>query len=81
MHASRLFQSTLVSVFVVIVAAWWLAVPGLMNFSTFVAIFGILAASALVVKSTLENARPASSFAQSVHDVEAAATVKRLDRN
>jgi len=79
--ASKLFQSALVAVLAVIVAAWWLTVPDLMSLSTFVAVFGILAASVLVAKSALENARPAASLAQSLHDVEAAAILRRGRRN
>ena len=71
----------LLTLLVVVAAAWWLTVPGLMNSSTFVALFGILMATAWVVKSTFENARPASSLAQSLHDVDAAAAAKRSPRN
>jgi hypothetical protein len=83
MHAPFMstLHSTLGLVIVAVAAAWWLTVPGLMTSSTFAAILGILAASAWVVKSTFENARPASSLAQSLHDVEAAATVKRARRS
>lgn len=83
MHASfssTPVQSVLVTMLVV-AAAWWLTVPGLMNLSTFVALFGILAASAWVLKSTFENARPASSLAQSLHDVEAASANTRTPRS
>jgi hypothetical protein len=79
MHAyftSTLFQRTVVFAVAAIGGAWWLAVPGVMTSSTFVAIFGIVAASAWVLKSTVENARPASSLAQSLHDVETAAALK-----
>ena len=75
MHASfsTVLQRALVSVMAVVAAAWWLTVPGVMAPSTFVALFGILAASAWVWRSTYENARPASSLAQSLYDVETAA--------
>lgn len=84
MHASfnsTPFQSALAFALAIIAAAWWLTVPGLMTSSTFAAVFGILAGSLWVLKSTLENARPASSLAQSLHDVEAAAGLKRAGRS
>jgi hypothetical protein len=84
MHAfftSAPFQSAIALGLAVVTAAWWLTVPGLMTSSTFAALLGVLAASAWVVKSTFENGRPASSLAQSLHDVEAAATVRRARRS
>jgi hypothetical protein len=84
MHAfftSTPFHWAVVLVLSVVAAAWWLTVPGLVTSSTFVALFGILAASVWVMKITFDNARPASSLAQSLHDVEAAATVKRARRS
>ena len=66
------FQWTFVFVLAIIGASWWLTVPGLMHPSTFAALFGVLGASIWVVASTFQNARPASSLAQSLHDVEAA---------
>ena len=74
-------QSVLVALLAIVAAAWWLTVPVVMTSSTFIAIFGILTASAWVVKSTFENARPSSSLAQSLHDVEAAAGAKRTPRS
>jgi hypothetical protein len=73
---STLFQRTVALAIAAVAGAWWLTVPGVMTSSTFVAIFGILAASAWVLKSSVENARPASSMAQSLHDVETAAALK-----
>jgi UPF0716 family protein affecting phage T7 exclusion len=69
---SMVVQALVMSVVCVIAAAWWLTVPGVMTSSTFIALCGILAASGWVVKSTSMNAQPASSLAQSLHDVEAA---------
>jgi hypothetical protein len=80
-YISTLFHSTLGLVILTVAAVWWLTVPGLITSSTFVAILGILAASAWVVKSTFENARPASSLAQSLHDVETAASLRRARRS
>jgi hypothetical protein len=84
MHSSftsTVFQPAVALALTLVVAAWWLTVPGLMNSSTFVALFGILGASGWVLKSAYENARPASSLAQSLHDVETAAALKRARRS
>jgi hypothetical protein len=78
---SRLFQPALGLALTLVVAVWWLTVPGLMTSSTFVALFGILGASGWVLKSAYENARPASSLAQSLHDVETTAALKRPRRS
>ena len=57
-------------------AMWWLTVPDMIAPSTFVAFCVVIAASMWVVLTTWENARPASSLAQSLHD-ETAAREKR----
>jgi hypothetical protein len=81
LFTSTPFQSGIVFVLAVGTAAWWLTVPGLMTPPTFVALSGILAASIWVVKNTIVNARPASSLAQTLHDVEAAAAARRARRS
>ena len=70
------FQAALALVILVITGLWWLTVPDVIATSTFLAISVVVAASVWVVITTCENARPASSLAQSLHD-ETAATVKR----
>jgi UPF0716 family protein affecting phage T7 exclusion len=71
------FQRALASVIAVVIAAWWLTVPGLVTPSTFVALVGFLAAFMWVLNNTIENAQPASSLAQSLHDVETTAASRR----
>ena len=83
MHAfstSMVVQAGLALMIAIVATSWWLTVPGLMTPSTFVAVSGILAGSVWVVKSTYENARPASSLAQSLHDIETTAASKRTRR-
>jgi hypothetical protein len=75
-----IFQRTALLTIAVVAALWWFTVPGVMTSSTFAALFGILAASAWVLKSSFENARPASSLAQSLHDVDSAAALKHDKR-
>ena len=69
-------QSALVFAIAVITAMWWLTVPDVIAASTFVALAAVIAASVWVVITTWENAQPASSLAQSLHD-EPVAGVKR----
>jgi hypothetical protein len=78
---SSLLRRILALVAVVAAAAWWLTVPDLITSSTFVALLAFLAGAAWVLKSTYENAQPASSLAQSLHDIETAAAVKRARRS
>ena len=79
--SSTVFQSAFVLIALLVAASWWLTVPEVMATSTFAAVCGILAASVWVVMSTYQNARPASSLAQSLHDVDAAEALKRTNRN
>ena len=76
MHAnfnSTVFQRVLVVAISVVALAWFLIVPVLMTSSAFVALCGLLAASAWILKTAYVNAQPASSLAQSLHDAEVAA--------
>ena len=66
-------QSALALAVALIASVWWVTVPHVIAASTFVALCAVLAASAWVVLSTFQNARPASSLAQSLHDEPAAA--------
>ena len=60
--------------FVIAVAlVGWLTVPALMTPSSFLALLGFIAVSAWVVKTTYQNAQPASSLAQSFYDADAEA--------
>jgi len=73
MHAdfhSTVFQRALVLAIAIAALAWFLIVPALMTSSAFVALCGLLAASAWIVKTAYVNAQPASSLAQSLHDAE-----------
>ena len=79
--SSAVFHSAFVLIALVVAASWWLTVPDVMATSTFTAVCGILAASVWVVMSTYQNARPASSLAQSLHDVDTAGALKRTHRN
>jgi len=74
---STVFQRIVVLAIAILAAAWWFSVPGVMTPATFVAVLAFLAASGWILKSTYENAQPASSLAQSLHDVEKAAALKR----
>jgi hypothetical protein len=74
------FQSALVLVVTLVSAVWWLTVPNLLATSTFLAVCAVIAASVWVVMTTWENARPASSLAQSLHDETAAAVTRGRDR-
>jgi hypothetical protein len=78
---SKLFQAALVSLFAAVAAAWWLTVPALMTSTNFVALAGIAAGFLWVLKNTYESAQPASSLAQSLHDVETAAASRRARRS
>lgn len=60
--------------------AWWILVPQLMTSMNFVALAGIFGGFVVVVRNTFENARPASSVAQSLHDLEAVRPVVRARR-
>jgi UPF0716 family protein affecting phage T7 exclusion len=82
MHAyfnSAVFRPTLVLV-ISVVAGWVLTVPGLMTPSSFVLLFGFVAAFAWVLRTTYMNAQPASSLAQSLHDADTDASVKRAPK-
>lgn len=70
-------QRTLFLLIPVAVAAWFIAVPRLLNQSSFLAFVGLLAAFICVGTITYMNARPASSLAQSLYDAEAAAAAAR----
>ena len=79
--SATVFPSALFLITALVAASWWLTVPAVMATSTFVALCGIVAASVWVVMSTYRNARPASSLAQSLHDVDTAGALKRTRRN
>ena len=74
---TTVFQRLLLVATAIVAAAWFLTVPGFLKPSTFVALFGFLAGFVWVVHSTYMNAQPASSLAQSLHDADAAASIKR----
>ena len=79
--SSTIFHWAFALIAALVVTSWWLTVPEVMATSTFAALCGILAASVWVVMSTYQNARPASSLAQSLHDVDAPEALKRTNRN
>ena len=79
--SSTVFHLAFVFIAVLVAASWWLTVPDVMATSTFAALCGIVAASVWVVMSTYQNARPTSSLAQSLHDVDTAGALKRTRRN
>ena len=74
------FQTAFVLAIAVITAMWWLTVPDVIAASTFVALAAVIAASVWVVITTWENARPASSLAQSLHDERVVAVERTRQR-
>lgn len=78
---STRFQSALALAVAIVTGVWWLSVPAMIATSTFIALCVVLAASVWVVVTTSENARPASSLAQALHDDAAAAVNRRRRRD
>jgi hypothetical protein len=54
-----------------------LTVPSLLAPSTFLALAGLMVAFTWVLMTTVVNAQPASSLAQSLHDIDSAASADR----
>ena len=65
------------SVLITLAIAGVLMVPSLLTSSTFLALAGLMVAFTWVLKATIVNAQPASSLAQSLHDIDTAASVER----
>lgn len=63
------------------VSGWFLAVPGMLSPSSYVAFAGLLGGGLWVTARSYINGRPADSLAQSLHDATAldAARVSRID--
>jgi hypothetical protein len=67
----------LLSVLTTFAIAGFLVVPSLLTSSTFLALAGLMVAFTWIVKTTILNAQPASSLAQSLHDIDTAASAER----
>jgi hypothetical protein len=67
-QSSTVVQVAFASAIRVSAAAWLVTVPTVVSPSSFLAILGIVAGFAWVVKMTYVNAQPPASIAQQLHD-------------
>lgn len=62
-------------------AAWFLIVPKFLTLSSFIGVVGVAAGCLYVTRITWLNARPASSLAQSLYDIDVAEAIERTSRS
>jgi hypothetical protein len=79
--SSTMLQRTLVFLFAVAVTASLISLSVLPASSSLIALAGLVGGFAWVFRSTYMNAQPASSLAQSLHDVETARSIDRARKN